>query len=190
MKTDPKAISPLTSKPGTLSLLQSQAQYLVSLLAAIPSKGTFAIHKARLVAVSGPQLGDWNTARNDLLKQHALTEDVDSGNPESGKRILAWTSDEVNALRASTDRNTVVPALGEAKFADDQAKKAFVEAFDAFNKELLIVWDLAASVNLHKGMTACFQALMDDHCPEIHDNDLLMFERLLEEIEVSLTPVK
>ncbi len=201
-KTDPKALSPLTSKPGTLALLQSQTVFLIGLLALIPSKGTFAIHKARAVATASPQLGDWNTAREALLKEHALTELVNSETPDGERRILTYTQDEIDDVRAKAFKaaedaaklglpapaTVLVPAVGDAKFASEESLKAYAAAFDAFNKELLIIWDVSASTNLHAAVTAVWTTLSGQLCPEIKDLDLFLFERLLEEIETALKP--
>ncbi len=201
-KTDPKALAPLTSKPGTLALLQSQTQFLISLLALIPSKGTFAIHKARALAAASPQLGDWNTAREALLKEHAITELVNSETPEGERRFIVYTQDEVDdirakALKAAEDAAklgfpapapVMVPAFGDAKFASDESRKNFAAAFEALNKELLITWDVSASANLHAAVSAVLTTLSGQLCPEIPDAELIMFERLLEEIETALKP--
>lgn len=194
-KIDPKAINPLTSKKGTFSITQPQAQYFLKLLALVPSKGSFAIHKARTIAVAGPQLTDWDTARIDLVKEHALTEPVDSEHSDAGVRVLSYSQEDVAAVREEARASALasnmpvqfyLPAVGEAKFKDGEARLAFAQAFEALTKELLIVWDLAAQANMHKAISACLTAFSDDRCPLIEDADVFTFERLLEEMEVAL----
>jgi hypothetical protein len=201
-KTDIKALNPLTSKPGTLALLQTQAEYLLKLLVQIPSKGTFAIHKARVLAATGPQLTDWNSAKEALLMEHAVTVAVNSETPDAGRRLVVYTKDEVDTLRAEALKAAsdaakldlpappavVLPLVDQAKFVSDEAHRAFNEAYVKFNKELLITWDVGSVANLHAGITAVLKTLSGEQCPTIEDADIFMFERLIEEIEVALAP--
>ncbi len=192
-KTDIKALSPITSKPGTLALLHGQAQYLIALIEKLPTKGVFAAHKSRVVAVGGPQMGDWAKARDELIKDYALTELVNSEDPASERRLLIYTDDEIASMTAAvvagTASSSFIPSKGEAKFADESKRIAFIKAAEEFTKELLITWDVGSSANLWKAVQATYNAFHSDGCPAIDDRDIFSFERLLEEIEISLTPV-
>lgn len=195
VKTDVRALNPLTSKKGAFAITQPQAQHFLKLLATVPSKGSFAIHKARVIAVAGPQLTDWDTARIDLVKEHALTEPVDSEHADAGVRVLSYTQADVDAIQVGARASALasnmpvqfyLPSVGEAKFANDAARLAFAKSFEALTKELLIVWDLAAQTNMLKAISACLAALTDDRCPLIEDTEVFLFERLLEEMEVAI----
>lgn len=176
--------APINSKPGELSLQTHQAQFILSLLDQLPSKGAHAIHKARLVACISPQLQEWGKVHTELVEAHAVTEPVNSETPDGEKRIVRYS--EADALAGTIPAGE---AVGHAKFASDEKRAEFVKAFVDMNKELPVAVDVGASANLRAAVTALHKFLTSDTCPEIEAPATFTFERLIEEIETALTAV-
>lgn len=172
---------PITSKEGELSLHFTQAQYLVGLIAAMPAKGAFAIHKTRLIAHITPQLQEWSKHHQDLMMEHALTELVDSQNPDGEKRLVRYSAADAaaNAIPAGD-------AVGSSKFASPEARAEFIKVFEELAKELPVVVDTGANANLRKALTALHGALISDACPLVELDAVYAFERIVEEIETAL----
>lgn len=175
-----KEESPLLSKPGELILYFGQAQLLLNLLAQIPAKGAVAVHKTRLIANISPQIQEWGKFHQDLIAEHALTEPVDSSEPEGEKRVVRYSA--ADQLAGTIPEGEVV---GAAKFATPEARLAFIVAFDALIKELPITVNVA-NTSLKKALTVMHDALTGDLCPLIDEQVLFTFERIVEEIETAL----
>jgi len=171
---------PIGSIPGELSLLFGQAQFLVNLLFAIPAKGAFAAHKARLTALISPQLQEWGKHHEVLIYEHAVTERIDSEFPEGERRIVRYS--------AADEQAKTIPEgsrVGEAKFVSPEALSVFAKAAHSLMMELPIT--IAVSAH-RKAITSLRDALVGEACPLIQADALVMFDRILDEIEMALSP--
>jgi hypothetical protein len=173
------------SVPGTLNLYVGWAQWLLDILTKIEAKGAFAIHKARLVTCMTAQLQDWDRVKEEVLTEFARTELINSETPEAGVRVVAWSEADQKA--------GLIPAgarVGTAIFDTPEQQAAFEKRMVELSAELSVTIDVSSSANLRKAVTAVHATLTSDQCPLIDKTQTYIFERVIEDFETSLEPVK